>query len=123
MSPRQLSVTVDYDGYGDAVVTMAGVLDRGGVGGVEDRLNRLLARGASSVLVDLTNVDRCDSRLLAVLDRVRHRLQATHGQLHIQGLNSDVLSGFEGADPPAGTGTDPYGPPPMPRTLPQIRGH
>jgi anti-anti-sigma factor len=121
MSQIQLRVTVTYHGYGDAVITLAGMLDRGGVGGLEDRLNRLLARGASSVLLDLTDVDRCDCRLLAVLDRIRHQLQATHGQLHIRGLDPDVLSGFAGPDPTAGTGT--CGPPPMPPTLPQIRGH
>jgi hypothetical protein len=103
LSYVQVRVTVHYHGYRDASVAMARVVDRGGVGRLEDHLNWLLTRGASSVLGDLTAVDRCDRLLLAGLDRVSPPLQTTHGQLHLQDLDPEVLSGVEGADPAAGT--------------------
>jgi anti-anti-sigma regulatory factor len=101
MNSPQLSVAQVYDGDGEALLTLTGVVDRADVARIEARLGRLLARGASSVLVDLSAVWRCDCRLLAALERVHQRLQPAHGQLlHTRGLDPATLTGFDDAGLP-----------------------
>lgn len=101
ISRPQLIVTVRHRGQADARVDLTGQLDRTAVGGLGHRLDELLDQGVTTMLIDLAQVDRCDFRLLAVLERIRRRLAAVAGDLHVQGQESGVLIGFADADLPA----------------------
>ena len=101
ISRPQLIVTVRHRGQADARVDLTGQLDRSAVGGLGHLLDELLGQGVTTMLIDLAQVDRCDFRLLAVLERIRGRLAAVAGELHIQGQESGVLIGFADADLPA----------------------
>lgn len=63
-----LTVAQSYDGGTDALVTLAGVLDGAAVSGVERRLTRLLSRGVSSLVIDVSGLCQCDCRFLSVLE-------------------------------------------------------
>lgn len=96
-----LTVAQVYDGGTDAVVTLAGVLDGAAVSGVERRLARLLSRGVSSVVIEVSGLRQCDCRFLVVLERARRRLHLSHGVLQLRGLDPAALTGFDTVGLPA----------------------
>jgi len=90
-----LVVTVTESSGVSTVLRVAGVLDTHGAERLLSRLDRLLDQGYRSVVLDLTDVEFCDSSGVSALVRGHARATAAAGRLRIAAASDQVRSVLE----------------------------
>jgi anti-anti-sigma regulatory factor len=89
-----LHVTSTLRSGSEAMVVVAGPVDRDAVARLEPLLSGLCAAGATRVLVDLSRVSFCDRSLMPVFERVRCRVEEAGGWLVVDGSPA-TMSGYD----------------------------
>jgi anti-anti-sigma factor len=84
-SAQALHVTTTLRSGSDAMVVVAGAVDRTAVACLEPLLAGLCAAGATRIVVDLSRISFCDRALLAVFERVRRQVEQSGGWLVLDG--------------------------------------
>lgn len=100
-----------------AVIVLRGPIDPGTVDRLADHVEDLLGIRTRFLAIDATAVDSYDERLLELLGRSQHRLEARRGLLTVHGLHPSLLDARTPLPPPA---ADPASAaePPRPTTTP-----
>lgn len=86
-----LHVTSTLRSGSEAMLVVAGTIDRAAVARLDPLLTGLCAAGATRVFVDLSRISSCDRALLAVLERIRRQVEAAGGWLMLDGSPSTMV--------------------------------
>ncbi|MEO3750304.1 STAS domain-containing protein [Streptomyces sp. B6B3] len=95
-SRRQLSVSVRRVGGGaSAVVRPVGELDHHSAATLRESLEACVADGVARIVIDLSDLEFCDSTGLNVLLTTRIAAQAAGGEVHLAGMRPIVARVLE----------------------------
>jgi anti-sigma B factor antagonist len=92
---RELDITTEEAGTGVAVVALAGEIDLYTCPEFKQELLRVIADGATLVVVDLTNTTFIDSTALGVIIRGVERLKHRDGRLVVVCADPSIVKIFE----------------------------
>jgi anti-sigma B factor antagonist len=92
---RALSITTDEAGSGSVVIGLKGEVDLYSCPELKQELLRVIADGATFVVVDLSETSFIDSTGLGVLIRGVERLQTEGGRLAVVSTDPNMTKVFE----------------------------
>jgi anti-sigma B factor antagonist len=92
---RELDITIEEARPGAAVVTLAGEIDLYTCPEFKQELLRVIADGASLVVIDLTATTFIDSTALGVIIRGVERLKLKDGRLVVVCADPNIVKIFE----------------------------
>ena len=92
---RELDITTEEAGVGVAVVALAGEIDLYTCPEFKQELLRVIADGATLVVVDLTKTTFIDSTALGVIIRGVERLKQRDGRLVVVCADPNIVKIFE----------------------------
>jgi anti-sigma B factor antagonist len=92
---RELDITTEEAGAGVAVVALAGEIDHYTCPEFKQELLRVIADGATLIVVDLTKTTFIDSTALGVIIRGVERLKQRDGRLVVVCADPNIVKIFE----------------------------
>jgi anti-sigma B factor antagonist len=92
---RELDITTEEAGAGVAVVALAGEIDLYTCPEFKQELLRVIADGATLIVVDLTKTTFIDSTALGVIIRGVERLKQRDGRLVVVCADPNIIKIFE----------------------------
>lgn len=87
----ELHVTTTLRSGSEAMLVVAGPVDRAAVARLDPLLTGLCAAGATRIFVDLSRISYCDRSLLAVLQRIRRQVESSGGWLMLDGSPATMV--------------------------------